>query len=352
MSVEGVSSADPSVLLIGNFLSAHVGNFSVCEDLAKKLRSAGLHVTTASDHKPRLARLVDIVTTVLRQRSQYNVAHVDVYSGLAFGLAEAACFALRAVGKPYVLTLRGGNLPNFAKRWPGRVNRLFRKATVVTTPSDFLMEQMRDFRDDIQLLPNPLHLDRYEFRPRQQLKPKLVWVRSFHEVYNAPMAVRVVAELAKEFPEIELSMVGPDKKDGSFGATANLAQQLGIADRIHFPGGVAKEAVPDYLNAADIMINTTNVDNTPTTLLEAMACGLSVVSTDVGGIPHLVSRDKNALLVKVNDHQAMADAVRRLLREPQLAAQLSSEARRFASQFDWDTVLPQWLQLFSKVAAA
>jgi len=178
------SVGPPSVLLIGNFLSGHVGNFSVCEDLEKKLQSVGLRVTTASDRKSRLPRLMDIVATVFRKRNDYTVANVDVYSGLAFGLAEAACYALRSIGKPYVLTLRGGNLPNYGKKWPGRVERLFRKASAVTTPSDYLMQQMQGYREDLQLLPNPLHLDRYDYRCRSPVEPKLVWVRSFHNIYN------------------------------------------------------------------------------------------------------------------------------------------------------------------------
>ncbi len=347
-----MSSVQPeSVLLIGNFLSAHVGNFSVCEDLAKKLRSAGLKVTTASDRKARAPRLMDIVSTVWRKRHEYRVANVDVYSGLAFGLAEAACYALRAARKPYVLTLRGGNLPNYSRKWPGRVKRLFRGASVVTTPSDYLMEHMQDFRDDIQLLPNPLHLDRYQYRCRNQVKPNLIWVRSFHNVYHPENAPRVIAELAGDFPDIQLTMVGPDKKDGSFEATQDVARQLGVLDRIEFTGGVTKQAVPEHLDRADVMINTTNVDNTPVTLLEAMACGLCVVSTDVGGVPYLATHGENALLVPPRDHRAMAASVRQLLGDRELSAKLSVGARQFASQFDWDAILPHWLNLFSDVAS-
>jgi glycosyltransferase involved in cell wall biosynthesis len=346
-----VSEQDkPSVLLVGNFLSGHVGNFSVCEDLAKQLRTAGLNVTTTSDRKPRGKRLLDIVSTVWRKRHQYNVAHVDVYSGLGFGLAEAACFALRAAGKPYVLTLRGGGLPEFAKKWPRRVGRLFQAAAVVTTPSDFLMEHMRSFRDDMQLIPNPLHLQRYPFRLRRPAAAKLVWVRSFHGIYHPTMAPRVVAALASDFPDVHLTMVGPDKGDGSLQATQQVAEELAVADRIRFTGGVPKESVPDHLCEADILINTTNVDNTPTTVLEAMACGLCVVSTDVGGVPYLVSSGENALLVPPREPEKMAAAVRQILSTPELAASLSDQAREFAGQFDWAAILPQWLSLLGKVA--
>jgi len=247
--------------------------------------------------------------------------------------------------------LRGGGLPEFAKKWPGRVGRLFRAASVVTTPSDFLMEHMRSFRGDIQLLPNPLHLDRYQYHRREQAGPRLVWVRSFHSIYNPTMAPRVVAELVADFPDVQLTMVGPDKGDGSLEATRQAAAELGVSERIHFTGGVPKQQIPLYLDRGDIFINTTNVDNTPVSVLEAMACGLCVVSTDVGGMPDLVDDGLNALLVPPNDKIAMTDAIRRVLEQERLAQSLSHHAHSYVQQFDWVEILPRWNRLIKEVSA-
>ncbi|GAA4451843.1 glycosyltransferase family 4 protein [Novipirellula rosea] len=343
-------STNTSVLLVGNFLSGNVGNHSVCEDLAGKLESVGLNVFTASDQRPRAARLLDIVTTTWKRRHEYSAANVDVYSGLGFGLAESACFVLRAAGKPYALTLRGGNLPDFSKRWPRRVDRLLRHAAVVTTPSEYLQQRMERYRNDIQLLPNPLHLNRYSFCLRDKPAAKLVWVRSFHHLYNPTLAIRLVADLQPTFPDIQLTMVGPDKGDGSFQATQRAALELGVSDRVRFTGGVPKTQIPDHLAQADVFINTTNFDNTPVSVLEAMACGLCVVSTDVGGMPDLVDHNQNALLVPPDDTAAMGTAVRRVLNEDGLAGKLSQNAHAFASQFDWPAILPKWVRLFETLS--
>src|SRR5512138_3370882 len=129
-----------AVLVVGNFLSASLGVRGVCEDLAEQLASAGWSVFTTSTKRPRLPRLLDMLQTVWRRRHEYGLAQVDVYSGLAFVWAELVCQALRLVNKPYILTLHGGNLPVFARRWPGRVRRLLTSAAVVTTPSRYLMQ--------------------------------------------------------------------------------------------------------------------------------------------------------------------------------------------------------------------
>src|SRR5918999_1607594 len=83
------------VLLVGNFLSSAVAVRGVCEDLAARLPPAGWPVLTTSCKPERLPRLVDMVGTVWRRRHSYVVAHVDVYSGLAFWLADAVCRTLR-----------------------------------------------------------------------------------------------------------------------------------------------------------------------------------------------------------------------------------------------------------------
>jgi glycosyltransferase involved in cell wall biosynthesis len=101
------------------------------------------------------------------------------------------------------------------------------------------------------------------------------------------------------------------------------------------------------LNGADIFLNTTNVDNTPVSIMEAMASGLCIVSTNVGGISYLLEHERDALLVPPDDPEAMAGAVRRLLTEPELAARLSNNARRKAEEFDWATVLPKWKELLT-----
>ena len=88
-----------SILLLGNFLSKSNGVRSICEDLAEYLSGAGWLVITASDKPKRLPRLLDMLSTTWSRRKDYEVAQVEVYSGLAFVWAEAACWLLRRLGK-------------------------------------------------------------------------------------------------------------------------------------------------------------------------------------------------------------------------------------------------------------
>lgn len=337
------------LLLVGNFLSSSGINRGVCEDLAIQLGNSGWHVVTTSNRRGRVSRLVNMLYTTWSQRHQYLIALVDVYSGPAFTWAEAVCWLLRRAGKPYILMLRGGHLPVFSRRWPNRVRSLLHYATAVTAPSHYLLEEMHDYRGDIRLIPNPLNQNAYHFILRTEVKPRLVWLRAFHDIYNPSLAIEVLAKLTKDFPNVHLIMVGPDKGDGSFEKTQQVAVKLGVRDLITLPGGMAKIEVPLWMNKGDIFLNTTNVDNTPVSVLEAMACGLCVVSTSVGGIPYLLEHEHDALLVSSNNPDNMADAVRRILTEPDLAARLSHNARRKAEKFDWSIILPRWESLLINV---
>jgi len=339
----------PPVLMIGNFLSASGWTVTPCEEIAGRLSASGWEVHTSSDKPARARRLLDMVTAVVLLRHEYAVATVDVFSGYAFFWAEAVCASLRAVGRPYVLVLHGGMLPDFSRRWPRRVRRLLRSAAAVVAPSGYLCERMAPYGASLILLPNALDLSRYPPRQRSRPGPCLLWARAFHEIYNPTLAARVVRALAPAFPDIRLIMLGPDRGDGSRGRFLQAAADLGVSDRIEMVGAVPKSDVPRWMEKSDIFLNTTGVDNAPVSVLEALACGMCVVSTNVGGLPFFLHDGENALLVPPSDHRAMADSVQRVLNEPGLAARLSENARRSVERLDWSVILPQWESLLTGI---
>lgn len=339
-----------SIMHVGNFLSSKGYNRSFIEELADRLERAGWNILRTSTCESRPIRLTDMATSIWLRRRNFLVGHIAVFSGLGFAWAELASWMMRLARRPYVLSLHGGNLPVFARRWPNRIRWLLRSANVVVTPSSYLMSQMREYRADLKLLPNPVDVSKYNFRVRKQPPPRLVWLRAFHSLYNPTLGPRVVALLTRSIPDVNLTMIGPCQGDGSLQATREIANSLNVAGLIALPGKVSKAEVPGWLDKADIFINTTNVDNTPVSILEAMACGLCIVSTNVGGIPHLLEHEQDALLVPPDDPEAMASAVQRILTDNVLAERLSTNARKKAEQCDWSLILPQWQAIFKELS--
>lgn len=340
----------PHLLLVANFLSHAGGSRAMMEDLAERLQHKSSLLICTSTYFNRWLRGADMLFTTTVYRSRYKLAIVDLFSGPAFIWGEAVSILLSRLHCPFIFVLRGGALPDFATCWPKRVKNCLNRATVVTTPSRYLLERMRPYRPDLHLLPNPLNLIAYQFRLRHTPSPTIIWLRAFHQLYNPALAPKAISLLVEQFPNIQLTMVGPDKKDGSLQQMQQTAKQLSVDGRVILPGGVPKADVPEWLNKGDIFINTTNIDNTPVSVLEAMACGLCVISTNVGGIPYLLTDGEDSLLVPPDDPEAMAAAIRRILTEPGLAEHLSRNARHKAEQFDWSVILPQWESLLLEVS--
>ncbi len=195
------------VLFLGAFPRGAAGSRVASDEVARNLALRGWTILTASKYPRREVRLAHLTWTTLSRRRDYCIAHVDVFSGLAFLQAELLSLLLQRLGKPYVLTLRGGNLPEFARRWPARTRRLLRSAAAVTVPSPYLLEAMRPFGHVLKLLPNGLHLSMYKFRLRDRPGPRLVWLRAFHRMYNPVLAARVLALVARDFGGARLTTV-------------------------------------------------------------------------------------------------------------------------------------------------
>ena len=189
------------VLIVGNFFVSERGGRAVCEDLSERLERSGWRVSTTSWQASRPLRLLDMIATTWQERRRFEIACVDVFSDAAFVWAEAVCLTLRLAAKPYMLALRGGNLPVFAAAHPRRVRRLLQSARCVIAPSAYLRDAMRPYRGDLVLQPNPIDLAAYPFRLRDRPRPHLVWIRAFHRIYNPALAVAVLARVVREYPE-------------------------------------------------------------------------------------------------------------------------------------------------------
>lgn len=348
----GIARTDAHVvLLVGNFFSAMGGSRGPIEDLHDALVQAGLRVHYASSSSSRLHRLVDIIRTIHVHSRDADIAVVDVYSGTAFLTALVAALMLRIHRVPYMLTLHGGNLPAFQQRYSGLVDFVLRHAVRITCPSQYLARAFRSYSRKLTIIQNPIRVAEYMGQPATDGPQRILWLRAFHDTYNPLMAVRMFARLRSSMPEVAMTMAGPDKKDGSLERCTVLARELGVEKALMFRGGIPKADVPNLILQHSIFVNTTHVDNLPVTLIEAMASGLLVVSTDVGGVPDLMTHGVHGLLVPDDDAEAMADAILDVVHDPHRTSALRHSARLHAARFDIEPISKQWLQLFDDVIA-
>jgi len=336
-----------TILYIGNHLSRGGAYPSVAESMAPRfLPELRLHLV--SGKRNRVLRLLDMLWAIFQDGSLEQPVVIDVYSTLNFYYALVCALLCRLLGIRYCCVLHGGNLPQRLRRNQRLSRFLFSGAERLIAPSGYLQEAFARAGYEAMVVPNFLPIENYPFRWRERPTPRLLWVRAFDQIYRPELAIRVLHRLLKRWPEAQLCMVGPDK-DGSMAGCKSLAAKLGIAGQVTFTGRLPKAEWVDLAADYDIFINTTDFDNMPVSVLEAMALGFPVVTTNVGGLPWLVKHGVNGLLVPPADEDAFTAAVAQLLEYPTLASTLSRNARQKAETFAWERVKQQWLDLLREV---
>jgi glycosyltransferase involved in cell wall biosynthesis len=264
-----------------------------------------------------------------------DVVHVLGASHLYFFLCTApAVWMARRRGARVVLNYRGGAAREFFARWPRLVARVAAMADAVIVPSPFLVDVFARLGIEADVVPNVLDLDRFRFRRRVPLGPRLLVTRNLEPIYDVETALRAAARIRALRPDVTVTCAG----DGSLRSELErTARTLGL-ERVRFIGSVPHAEMPRLYDGADILLNPSKVDNSPNSILEALAAGVPVVTTDVGGVRHLVRHEDSALLVPAHAPGAMADAVVRLLDDAALATRLAETGRRAVDRFAWPAV--------------
>jgi len=336
------------VAVVGQLVGKLPGHVTTqAEILSTLLRKEGFPVISISSLSSRYLRLAEIIKTLITRNGEIDLQCLQVFSGPGFLIADVASMIGKLLGQPIVMVLRGGALPEFIARFPRWVCRVLGRADTLIAPSKFLAREMVPYGFQPQVISNVIDISNYPYRHRQVIGPRLLWMRSFHPVYNPSMAVRVLAQLRSTVPEASLVMCGQDK--GLEAEVKRLAKTLGVDGAVRFAGFLNMADKAREGQWADIFLNTNHVDNMPVSVVEACAMGLPVVATTVGGIPDLLTNEETGLLVPDGDEQAMVKAVIRLLEDSSLTKRLSSNGRRLATHSSWEQILPQWKRVFAEV---
>lgn len=347
-SARNTSSYRFKVCLIGAFHGASGTSPTSADLLRPRLRESGIEVVWASKHVQPIHRLMSMLWILISQSHQYRVIVLDVYSGRAFLWAFVVALMARILRKRLIMWLHGGNLPDYYRMHRRLVSFTLKQADKILAPSLYLAKTFQP-EFDIGIMRYQIPVRNYPYKMRVLVRPRLFWLRAFNRGYNPMLAPYVAKQLLDDFPDLELIMCGADKGDGSLQATQQLARDLGLEDHLRYPGLISKAQIQEFGQDYDIFLNTTTVDNSPVSVIEAMAMGMCVVSTNVGGMPFLITDGQDGLLVPSDDAKEMAKACRLILTEPALAQRISRQARITAEQFDWESIKPQWEALLTQL---
>jgi glycosyltransferase involved in cell wall biosynthesis len=278
--------------------------------------------------------------------------HVMANSGWAWHLFAAPAVWIACLRRvPVIVNYRGGEAPEFLSRAIGIVRPTLRQATAVAVPSRFLQEVFARFGQKTVVVPNIVDLEL--FRPaaagERKAEAHIVVARNLEPIYDIGAAIRALARLRETIPNARMSIAGSGPERPALEA---LAAEMGVAGAVTFAGRLERREMASLYRSADAVLNPARVDNMPNSILEALASGVPVVSTNVGGVPYIVEHGRTALLVDAGDSEAMARALGEVLAQPPLAARLRDAGLAEVRRYGWDRVRTDLLSLYERSLAA
>jgi len=359
-----VTLAGLKIGLVGPLPPPAGGMANQTRQLRELLEREGAHVTIVQTNVPYqpfvapirglrgLFRFVPYAVRLWRIAGQVQVLHVMANSGWSWHLCAApAIWIAHWRGVPVVVNYRGGEAGPFLARSGGNVRRTLRRAAALIVPSGFLKEVFAGNGLRAGIVPNIIDLQRFHpAKPAERPAAcHLVVARNLEPIYDVPTALRAFALIRNSLPEARLTVAGtgPERK-----ALEDLSRELGIEATVNFCGTRDRDEMAALYRSATIVLNPSLVDNMPNSVLESMASGVPVVSTNVGGVPFILHEGITGLMVPAGNAQAMANAVLRLLREPETAGRLVAAALLDVRQYAWTHVRTRWKDVYAHAMAA
>lgn len=278
---------------------------------------------------------------------RYDLLHVFSAGKLSYTLNTLpALLVSRLYGKQLIVNYRDGRAEEHLRHWRSARPTL-RLAEAVVTPSEYLVRVFAEYGIAARAIPNIIDAAAFRYRRRRRLRPVFLTNRSLEPLYNVGCVLRAFALVQQRYPEARLTVA---HEGVCRPALERLAGELGLR-QVDFIGGVPPAQIPALYDAADIYLMSPNVDCMPGSVLECFASGLPVVSTDVGGIPFIVTHEQTGLLVKADDHAGLAACALRLLQDPDLVERLTENARRELERYRAGPIAAQWAALYRELLA-
>jgi len=273
-------------------------------------------------------------------------AYPDGYVGAAFKRLTGTPLVIR----PHGADILPGEWIDRDVRLAARMRRALLAADAVVAQGEFLAERLRGLgvaSARLRVIPNGVRLSDEPVRALPAV-PRLLAVGSLTPKKGFDILLQAFRLVQERVPDARLTIAG----DGPEGARLRqLASALGVSDAVRFPGFVTGEAKAALFAGARIFVSSSRREPFANANLEAMAAGLPIVATRVGGTIEMVGDGAIGLLVEPEDPEALAEAVLRLMDDPRQAETMGRAARMRAKEYAWDGMVDRYEALYREVAS-
>jgi glycosyltransferase involved in cell wall biosynthesis len=195
----------------------------------------------------------------------------------------------------------------------------------------------------------PFGIDPQRFKPGEQpaADKRIGTLRHLEANYGIDVLIEAVPQLLALDPEVQIEIGGAGSLQSTF---ERRIQDLGIGGHVALRGRIAHAEVPDFLCSLAVFAMPSRAESFGVAALEAQACGLPVVASNVGGLPEVVLDGETGLLVPPEQPQVLASALLRLIEDPQRRAKMGQAGREWVrAHYDWQTNVEQMLEVYQQV---
>ncbi len=352
--------------LVGPLPPPSGGMANQTRQLTQLLRDEGVTVEVIQVNKPyfpqwvgrlkgirAIFRLIAYIAQLWQVANHVQLFHVMANSGWSWHLFAAPVIWIgKLKGVPVIINYRGGEAGAFFDKSFFWVKPSLDRTTEIIVPSGFLQAVFSKRGYTTRIVPNIIDLSR--FSPKEGSDHSLLQkdvinilaTRNLEPIYDNATVLRAFKLVKEKFSATHLIIAGSGFEEGFL---KKLAKDLDIEDSVTFTGRIDNKDMPALYQNADIMVNGSLVDNMPISILEALACGTPIVSTNVGGIPQLVEHERTALLVGAKDHVAMADALCILISDKPKRIKIRENGLESINQYTWFNVKNRLLPIYNEI---
>jgi len=281
------------------------------------------------------------------------LVHIQLSSRASFWRKAVVCLLARLARRPYLLHVHGSEFADFYQECSPAARRIVRavlaQASLVLALSEAWRATLQQISPParIEVLMNAVPLPPPEGGPGPaNRQPTLLFFGEIARHKGVFELARAFGRVADELPELRLIYAGTGS---GVEATRRLIEQLRLGGRVRFTGWLQAERKRATLAGATVFVLPSYVEGMPMALLEAMSFGLPVIATPVGGVPEIVTHERDGLLVPPGDIDALAAAIARLTSEPELRERLGRAAREtVAKRFSLDSAVERLLAIYRR----
>lgn len=331
------------ILYIANYKEGVGGISGQVEMLYRHVSMEKGYTATIFSTKGNVLKRLWLFVQLICISRRYDVLHIHGCSEWGMLPVVYGVIAGKIWNKRVIVTYHGGGAADYLEEHSAFAKRWLDRADQVIVLSGFLEKIFREYEIPCCVIPNIIELP--EVIHTHQLNPaapRFISMRHLRELYNIPCIMRAFKRVQKQIPDASLTILGSGPMENELKQYVKENHLRNIS----FVGQVPNITINEYLANHDIELSAPHIDNMPVSLLEAMNAGVLVISSNVGGVPYMITDGRTGLLFADDDDTALTEKMLWVVSHPKDVEQIIAAAHDEVQRYSWKRIREQILVLY------